>query len=310
MENNEIKVSVIVPVYKEHEYFEKCIRSLLAQKVDFRYEILLECFGSDETMVELAKKYEKEHPSLVFVYQHEKNYGISASRNAGILQARGTYISFVDSDDILEENFLSFMVSKAIKYPKADMISSSYYLYPKWKWLEPFRTRYHGEGRKVIYRFFNHLNMKYQVYCWARIYRTEFLKKNQISFFSDMDIYEDWPFFMEVLYHAKEVRFYRKQLYHYVQRKGSAVHRKRDALYYNLKAIKHIRDYLIEKDKKFAKKVFHRISLQMKAHMMLVSYISKEIYQQNFFDLYKNSKEMLQDVYDGKELINGPKKIL
>lgn len=310
MENNVITVSLIVPVYKEHGYFEDCIRSLISQKVTFRYEILLECFGSDSSMIELARKYEKEYPSLIYVYQHERNYGISASRNAGILQARGTYVSFVDSDDILDENFLSFMIGKARKYPNAEMISSSYYLYPRWKWLEPFRTRYHGEGRKVIYRFFNHLNMKYQVYCWARIYKRDFLKENRIAFFSDMEIYEDWPFFMEVLYHAKEVRFFRKQLYHYVQRKGSAVHRKRDALYYNLKAIKHIRDYLIEKDKEFATKVFHKISLQMKAHMMLVSYISKELYRQSFLSLYKESKKMLKNVYDGKELENGPQKIL
>ena len=309
MENNEVKVSIIVPIYKEHDCFIPCMESLINQKADFRYEIILECFGSDETMIHVAEEYERKYPSLVFCYFHKTNYGISASRNAGILQARGRYVTFVDSDDVLNRNFLSFMMKKAEKNPKADMLSSSYYLYPLLKWLEPFRCHYHGEGKKIIYRFFRHLNLKYQVYCWARVYRTDFLKENHIAFLSDMEIYEDWPFFMQVLYHAKEVRFYRKQLYHYVQREGSAVHRKRDSLYYNLRAIYHIRNDLYSKDSSFAGRVFGKVSLQMKGHMLLVSYESKDLYGESTLSLYRKAKDMLKEAYDGKEPLDGPKKI-
>lgn len=309
MQTNEIKISVIVPVYKEHDRFIACLESLKNQKTDFRYEILLECFGSDESMIQIAKDYERENPNLFFVYSYEKNLGIASSRNAGILQARGEYVTFVDSDDEIKENFLSFLMKEAKKHPKAEMLSTSYYLYGALKWLEPFRSHYHGEGKKVLYRFFNHLNLKYQVYCWARAYKTEFLRTNQIRFCSDMKIYEDWPFFAEVLYHAKEVRFYRKQLYHYVQRKGSAVHQKRDALYYNLKAIEHIRNDLYQKDRTFAEKVFGKVSLQMKMHMLMTSYISKELYGCSTRSLYQKAKKNLASIYQGEKMKYGPKKI-
>lgn len=308
-ENNEIRISVIVPVYTYHDCFETSLNSILAQKCDFRYEVLLECFGSDPKMMEIIRKYEKLYPERLFVSFCEQNYGVSASRNAGILQARGTYVTFVDNDDILNPSFLAFLGKKAEKYPSADMLSVSYFTHPHFRKLQGFRTNYHGEGKKVLFRFFNHVNLRYQVYCWARLYRKSFLDTHGIHFLSDMTIYEDWPFFAMVLYHAKEVKFFSKQLYHYVQRKGSAVHRKRDSLFYNLLAIKHIRDYLFEKDKEFAKKVFGRISRQMKIHMLIDSFVSKELYQMSVRELYSQAKKKLEDVYLGKELDYGPKKI-
>lgn len=306
---NKIKLSIIVPIYKYHDCFENCLKSLVNLKSQYRYEILLECFGSDQKIIDIVNKYEKEYPELIHLTIHETNYGVSLSRNDGILKARGEYICFVDNDDIVDKNYLTFIFKKIDKYPDVDILSFGYYSHKITKHMQPFRTSFKGDGKKVLKYFFNHLNFKFQVYCWLRIYKTDFIRNNNIWFTSEINIYEDWPFFAKSFYYAKKVKFFRKQLYYYVQRKGSAVHKTRDSLYYNLKAIEIIRKHLYSVDKEYADSIFKNISKQMKLHMLLVSYQSKDLYNKTTKDLYKEAKIKLKDVYDGKEIDYGPKKI-
>lgn len=308
-ELNNIKISIIVPIYKYHDYFEDCLESLVNQKTNYRYEILLESFGSDEKIIEIIQRYEREFPSLISSTIHKVNYGVSVSRNDGIYKARGEYICFVDNDDNISDDFIEYLVNKTKKYPNAEMISYGYYSNTLLKILTPFKSFYHGEGKKVLKHFFNKINLKYQVYCWLRVYKTDFLKNNKILFPSDLNIYEDWPFFAMAFYKAKEVKFFSKQVYHYIHRKGSAIHRRRDSLFYNLNAIKHVRDYLYKEDEKFASTIFKKISKEMKLHMLLVSYQSKELYHMTTKELYKEAKLKLKDIYKGKEMDYGPKKI-
>lgn len=102
------EISVIVPVYKVENYLERCIKSLLNQSyTDF--ELLLVNDGSPDYSGMICDRY-AEKDSRVRVI-HQKNMGVSYARNIGLENAKGAFVAFVDSDDEVEENYLSCMMS-------------------------------------------------------------------------------------------------------------------------------------------------------------------------------------------------------
>lgn len=90
-------ISVIVPVYNTSLYLRKCLDSLIGQSYN-NLEIIVVNDGSTDNSPAICDEYAEKYPKQVKVY-HTKNGGLSAARNAGIRNANGHYIGFVDSDD-------------------------------------------------------------------------------------------------------------------------------------------------------------------------------------------------------------------
>lgn len=98
-------ISVIVPVFNNHDYVERCINSLLDQT--YRdYEIIIIDDGSTDGSAEICDKYVSYNNVIVY---HQPNGGVSSARNQGIKLASGRYIAFADSDDIVYNNYLQVM---------------------------------------------------------------------------------------------------------------------------------------------------------------------------------------------------------
>lgn len=107
----ELKLSIVVPIYKVEPYLPKCVESLLAQDLPKEdYEIILVDDGSPDRCGEICDAYAARYANVKVV--HRKNGGLSAARNTGIEVAQGEYVQFVDSDDYLEPNVLKTLVDK------------------------------------------------------------------------------------------------------------------------------------------------------------------------------------------------------
>lgn len=106
-------VSVVVPVYKVEKYLEKCINSLLDQSYP-NYEIILVDDGSPDNCPQICDTYSRQYENIRVV--HKKNGGLSSARNAGVENARGRWIVFVDSDDFVECDYISYMWEIKNKY--------------------------------------------------------------------------------------------------------------------------------------------------------------------------------------------------
>lgn len=91
-------ISVIVPVYKVEKYLPACLDSLLAQTYQ-NFELLLVDDGSPDKCWEILQQYAAQD-ARVCIFRKE-NGGVSSARNFGLEQARGEYICFVDSDDLV-----------------------------------------------------------------------------------------------------------------------------------------------------------------------------------------------------------------
>lgn len=110
-------ISIIIPVYGVEDYLGECVDSVLAQSYP-KLEILLIDDGSPDRCGEICDQYAEAHSQIRVI--HQKNGGLSDARNAGLEKAAGRYISFIDSDDIVDSNYIMHLY-EALKHNDADI---------------------------------------------------------------------------------------------------------------------------------------------------------------------------------------------
>ena len=111
MEEKNVEVSVIIPVYNVRKYLRRCIESVLDQNFD-NYEIILVDDGSTDGSEEICDLYKNKH-DRVRVY-HKENGGLSDARNFGMEKANGKYWTFIDSDDYVTNDYLSTLYNMIV----------------------------------------------------------------------------------------------------------------------------------------------------------------------------------------------------
>ena len=106
------RISVIVPVYRVEQYLGKCVRSLLEQTYK-DFEIILVNDGSPDSCPDMINDFQEKYPNTILSL-HKTNGGLGDARNYAIPYANGDYISFVDSDDTVEPDFLKCLYDTAV----------------------------------------------------------------------------------------------------------------------------------------------------------------------------------------------------
>ena len=107
-----IPVSVIIPVYNVSKYLEECLDSIVGQSLK-NIEIICINDGSTDNSPDILKSYAQKDDRIIVIEQTNK--GLSATRNTGLRMAKGDYIHFMDSDDMLDINALEYMYNEASK---------------------------------------------------------------------------------------------------------------------------------------------------------------------------------------------------
>ena len=102
-------ISVIVPVYNVEEYLEECLESIKRQTYT-DIEVILVNDGSTDGSKEICERYCEKNSRFKLVNQENK--GLSGARNRGMLESKGEFISFVDSDDVLKEDMLEQLMKQ------------------------------------------------------------------------------------------------------------------------------------------------------------------------------------------------------
>lgn len=107
MYHEDIKVSIIVPVYNVEAYLQRCVYSLVNQTYG-NVEIILVDDGSTDSSGVLCEDYAQRYHNITVL--HKKNGGLSSARNFALPFISGEYVAFVDSDDYVELNFIEYML--------------------------------------------------------------------------------------------------------------------------------------------------------------------------------------------------------
>lgn len=118
------KLSVIVPIYNAEKYLNKCLDSIINQKYD-DYELILIDDGSKDQSPKIIDEYKKKYNNIkVF---HKKNAGVSAARNDGIRLANGKYITFIDCDDYISNDYFVSIMNFLKENPNIDLYNFGFY---------------------------------------------------------------------------------------------------------------------------------------------------------------------------------------
>ncbi len=120
--DDEVDLSVIIPVFNTQEFLDDCLNSIVTQKTMYKYEVICVNDGSTDKSSEILDKYERyECISIV----SQDNSGYSGARNTGLENAKGKYIMFIDSDDFVSDNYFDSMINKA-ETTNADIVVGCY----------------------------------------------------------------------------------------------------------------------------------------------------------------------------------------
>lgn len=122
--NNEL-ISIIVPIYNKEDYLRQCLDSIINQSYT-NFEVLLVNDGSTDSSGIICQEYSERDSR--FRYIEKKNGGVSSARNLGLERSEGAYITFIDSDDWVEFNYLEVLYN-ALRENNTDVAISSYKSY-------------------------------------------------------------------------------------------------------------------------------------------------------------------------------------
>lgn len=215
-------ISVLVPVYNVEPYIDRCIGSIVAQTYK-NLEIILVVQPSTDLSVEKAKKWEKKDSRIVLINQSTAD--LATARNTLIKNAKGKYVSFVDSDDFIDSIHIKTLYEIAVNQ-SADIVQSMVYAFinsnniPKIDF--SFATIEILSGRDYIYKAFSGVYGSEAGVLQTKLYRTE-MYRNII--FPEMRVCEDTATTYKIMWNAKKVAIYSGQTYYYQsKRQDSIIH--------------------------------------------------------------------------------------
>ncbi|MDR2229213.1 MAG: glycosyltransferase family 2 protein [Flavobacteriaceae bacterium] len=194
-----ILISVIVPCYNQAQYLDECLQSVFDQTFD-KWECIIVNDGSPDDTKKIALQWLDKDSR--FKYIEKENGGLSSARNAGIRNASGEWIQFLDCDDKLDKEKFE---KSYVHFSTKDIVISGYVLFNE-KRIFPVNCKYLDKELSFINLIMDWDN-EYSIPIHCPIFR-----KNKIGFFDEsLKAKEDWMFWLDV--------FKRTNLYQFVENK-------------------------------------------------------------------------------------------
>lgn len=222
---NELKFSIIAPVYNVEKYLPRCVESILCQSFT-DYEFILVDDGSPDNCAVLCDNYSKEHQNIKVV--HKKNGGLSSARNAGIDAAEGEYIIFIDSDDFWDDSDALKNISSRLEESNADVLifpakryyeEKNQYTYILNVDVDRNKIAVSDAGASIRYMLENNV---YRAAAWNKVIRKSIVNEHQMRF-KEGYLSEDMDWCGDLLLYARQFDFYEVPFYCYRQQRAGSI---------------------------------------------------------------------------------------
>ena len=220
-------ISIIVPVYNTERYLDTCVESLVQQTYN-NIEIILVDDGSASNCALQCDKWQERDCRIKVI--HQENHGVAEARNRGIVEAKGDYISFVDSDDWVEPDMCEEAINKALEF-NTDVVL--------WSYIREYKSR---SAKKIIFdrdivfdkeevrnNLFRRIvglvgqELAHPENCdafsapWGKLFRASTIRDHKLQFTDTkiVGMHEDGLFNFEFFRVAKKAVFLKKYWNHY-----------------------------------------------------------------------------------------------
>ena len=206
-------ISIILPIYNVEDYLSECLDSIAAQTFG-HYELVVVDDGSPDGSRKIAESYAAADPRIRILTR--ENGGLGAARNTGIRAARGRFLTFVDSDDVLPPNALQSLVVSA-KATGSDIVVGAIRRFDSTRtWQPEWVDGVHFVPRTAV-RIEEFLPLIRNLYTVDKLYRRGFWK-NQGLWFREGVAYEDQPIITQLYARANGIDVLTEVVYDYRSR--------------------------------------------------------------------------------------------
>lgn len=223
-------ISIIIPIYNVEKYLDRCIQSVIQQKIK-NIEIILVDDESPDNCPIICENYKSRYPNIKVI--HKKNGGLGYARNSGLEVCEGEYVAFLDSDDFVSENMFKDLYEYATEN-NLDICYCGYYLYhnknhiePKINGNKPYICTSKQSIREMILDIVGSTpqdksDVKLLSSACLGIYRQNIFKEKNIRFVSEREfIAEDFIFNINFLSECKRTGYIPKAYYYYCYNSSS-----------------------------------------------------------------------------------------
>ena len=217
------KITVIVPVYNVEHYLDKCLDSLINQTYK-NLEIIVINDGSTDNSGTICQEYAQKDNRIIYI--EKENGGQSEARNMGLDRMTGSYVTFVDSDDWVEPNYVEILYKKLLEYC-ADIAIGNYYSYNEQEGIFYF----HIFGDSYYEKVYDNVSIFENLYesqemksfalisIFGKLYKADLVKHLR---FDIGKLGEDGYLNQKIYLLAEKTIYLNKGLYAYRQREGSS----------------------------------------------------------------------------------------
>lgn len=236
-------LSVVIPIHNSEKYIDSCVESILKQTYK-ELDIILVDNNSKDKSVAKCEKFCGQDSRISFLTQNIP--GAAVTRNKGIENAKGDYITFVDSDDYLDKEAYQTMMDKMIE-ENSDAVICSYHIVDEegkeLGWYEPEFKKYTFSGpisgKEACKIFLTSRDI--EGFGWNKIFKRDMLECNGLRFEENKAVFEDMVFVFKLLSKCERVSFVEQKFYFYRQHTSSLVHQE-----YNVKRVSEYEDTMNE----------------------------------------------------------------
>ncbi len=225
MESEDIKLSIIVPIYNVEKYLKNCLNSLIGQTYK-NIEIILIDDGSTDYSGRICDEYAKMDQRIIV--RHKVNGGLISARKEGVLLATGEYATYVDSDDWIEINTYKELV-KLLQVYHPDVLTFNFIkeysdysverketlargLYSRQQFLQEV-------GRAIDAAPFFCSGIHVTV--WSKVFKLELLRKFQMDINENIRVGEDMGVVLPIMLNMNNIYITQQNFYHYRARRDS-----------------------------------------------------------------------------------------
>ncbi len=219
MTNNDCLITLVVPVYNTERFLRDCFESLLDQDLsEDQYEIMVVNDGSTDSCPEIIEEYASKHKCFTVINQ--ENQGQSAARNNGLYSAKGRYVWFVDSDDIIDTNSLGF-ITKIMDEHQIDELTVGLDFIPEDSSYTPNNKTFTYQPEKIDQR---------ATCSGVKIFRRSIIIENSINWDGELKLSDDVLFIYQFSLFSKKNVYLSNPQYHYRKVANSTSHAKTEAV--------------------------------------------------------------------------------
>ncbi|MDC0372101.1 glycosyltransferase [Flavobacteriaceae bacterium] len=213
-------LSIIVPIYNVEEFLEECIESILNQSFK-DFELILVNDGSTDRCPEICDDYAIRDQRVIVI--NKINGGLSSARNAGIDAAKGSYLSFVDSDDFISSDYYEKNINYLLTHPNTNILVLQVCYYDNIQ-----NIVIPNKSRKLLNKedIINYMMSKdYVGSAWISIYKKEIFDNLR---YPEGKIFEDGFILIDIIENANHVFISDIGTYYYRKRYGSIMLKKKN----------------------------------------------------------------------------------